>query len=117
MLSTAMALAIGSAHAWQTRPVVIAPPPSVQFQQTVQQQQTNNQLQQSQLQSQLRQSVADQARLPNANNPQAQKQADDADKAQRERDRAEQQALIDRQQAQSQLPRVVPNPPAASHDD
>lgn len=90
---------------------------NAQFQQTVQQQQTNSQLQQSQLQAQLRQNVADNARLPSANDKQAQKQADQAEQAQRDRDRAAQQDLLDRQRDASQLPRVVPNQPPPAHSN
>ena len=86
---------------------------AAQFQQTVQQQQTRDQLQKSQQQQQLRQDVSDNAKRPLANNPQAQQQINQADRAQQDRDRANQQALLDRQQNAARLPRVVPQPQPA----
>ena len=70
LLGIAVALLpFGNAFAWQSTrqppvPVVIAPPPAVQFQQTVQQQQVRDQLQKSQLQQQLHQGVTDNAKRP-----------------------------------------------------
>ncbi|OOG64797.1 hypothetical protein B0E46_05170 [Rhodanobacter sp. B04] len=83
---------------------------AAQFQQTVQQQQTRDQLQKSQQQQQLRQDVSDNAKLPLANNAQAQQQIRQADRAQQDRDRATQQDLLSRQQSAAGLPRVVPQP-------
>lgn len=89
---------------------------AAQFQQTVQQQQTRDQLQKSQQQQQLHQNVSDNAKLPLANNAQAQQQIQQADRAQQDRDRASQQDLLNRQQNTSDLPRVVPQsqPPTNS---
>jgi len=81
---------------------------SAQFQQTVQQQQTRDQLQKSQQQQQLHQNVSDNAKLPLANNTQAQQQIEQADRAQQDRDRAAQQDLLNRQQNAADLPRVLP---------
>ncbi|WP_449428906.1 hypothetical protein [Rhodanobacter umsongensis] len=81
---------------------------AAQFQQTVQQQQTRDQLQKSQQQQQLHQNVSDNAKLPLANNAQAQQQIQQADRAQQDRDRATRQDLLNRQQNAADLPRVVP---------
>ena len=111
---------IGFAGAWQstaqpaTRPQVIAPPPDTQFQQVVQQQQVRDQLQKSQLEQQLHQSVSDNAKAPSANDPLMLRQLDKADQAQRDRDRAAQQDAVNRYRDQSTLPRVVPQPAPAS---
>ncbi|WP_254423887.1 hypothetical protein [Rhodanobacter sp. C03] len=86
---------------------------SAQYQQTVQQQQTRDQLQKSQQQQQLHQDVSDNAKRPLANNPQAQQQMDQADRAQQDRDHATQQDLLNRQQNAADLPRVVPQPQPA----
>ena len=98
---------LGAACAWQqsgTQPVSS----SVRFQQDAQQQQVRDELQKSQLQQQLRQSVSDNAKRPVANDARAREQLDQADQAQRDRDRARQQDLIDREHAAADLPRVVP---------
>lgn len=92
----------------------MAPPPSVQFQQTVQQQQVRGQLQQSQLEQQLHQSVSDNAKRPSANDPNMQLQLQQADQAQRDRDRAAQQDAVDRYRARATLPRVIPQSAPAS---
>lgn len=81
----------------------------MQFEQTVQQQQVRDQLQQSQLEQQLRQSVSDNAKRPSANDPRMLQQLDQADRAQRDRDRAAQQDAIDRYRDRATLPRVIPN--------
>jgi preprotein translocase subunit SecF len=110
---------VGVACAWQStvqpvvRPVVVAPP-DAQFQQTVQQQQVRNQLQQSQLQQQLHQSVSDTAKTPSARNALASSQQEQADEAQRDRDRAAQQDAVDRYRARASLPRVIPQDAPAS---
>lgn len=112
-----LALALpGMAGAWQaTPPPVIRPvPASVQYQQTMQQQQTRDQLQKSQLEQQLHQSVSDNAKRPSANDARVQRQLDQADQAQRDRDRAYQQDLLDRERAAADLPRVVPQALPAS---
>lgn len=117
LLAGAIVLAIsGSALAWQSsKPTLVVPPPSnTQFQQTVQQQQLRDQLQKSQLQQQLHQSVSDMAKRPGSNAPGLQKQLRQADRAQDARDRAAQQDLIDRYQGQAALPHAVPQPATAS---
>lgn len=88
---------------------------AAQYQQTVQQQQTRDQLQKSQQQQQLRQNVSDNAKLPLANNSQAQQQIQQADRAQQDRDRAAQQDLLNRQQNAADLPRIVPQGQPASN--
>ncbi len=117
-------LPAGAVHAWQSPapllppppPLVFVPAPDAQFQQVVRLQQTTDQLQKSQLEQQLHQAVADQARLPSANNPALQQQLSNADQAQRNRDRAARQDLIDRYRSQATtLPRVIPeNAPVSS---
>jgi hypothetical protein len=82
---------LGVARAWQ----MTAPAASVQFRQTVSQQQVRDQLQKSQLEQQLRQSVADTAKRPHADDPRLLQQLEQADRAQRDRERARQQGLID----------------------
>ena len=74
----------------------IPPRPNLQFQQQVQQQQLRKEFRQSQIRGQLQQSVSDVARQPYANNPSSGQQFDRADDARRDRDRAQQQSLIDR---------------------
>ncbi|MFI4959761.1 MAG: hypothetical protein ACHP7C_11480 [Lysobacterales bacterium] len=113
LLTGVLALApLGVACAWQST----TQSSSAQFQQTTQQQQTRDQLQKSQLEQQLHQGVSDNAKRPLANNPEAQQQIDQADRAQQDRDRANQQALLDRQQNNAELPRVVPQSfPASAH--
>lgn len=108
---------IGLACAWQaTTPpanapappaVIVLPSPSVQFQQTVQQQQVRDQLQKSQLEQQLHQDVSDNAKRPHAGDPQLQQQLDQANRARQDRERAHQQDVLDRYQ-NAPLPRVVP---------
>jgi hypothetical protein len=104
--ATANALQAQTAPA--SRPVVVAPPPGVQFQQVVQQQQTRDQLQNSQLQQQLHQNVSDMAKRPSANDPQLQRQLNQADRAQQDRDRASQQAQLQRDADAARLPRAQP---------
>lgn len=102
---------LGAACAWQQsgkQPVIQPVPSSVRFQQDAQQQQVRDELQKSQLQQQLRQNVADNAKRPAANDARALQQLDQADQAQRDRDRARQQDLLDRERAAADLPRVVP---------
>lgn len=90
--------------------VIVAPPPALQFQQTVQQQQLRDQLQQRQLEQQLHQDVSDTSKRPLAGHPRTLRQLDQADRAQQERDRASQQDLLDRYRNAGSLPRVVPQP-------
>ena len=98
----------GVACAWQaTLQNRAAQSSSLQYQQAAQQQQTRDQLQKSQLQQQLRQSVTDNARRPNANDARTQRQQDEAERAQRARDYANQRDLLDRER-DATLPRVVP---------
>ncbi|MFC5435339.1 hypothetical protein ACFPME_02140 [Rhodanobacter umsongensis] len=105
LLAGVLALApLGAACAWQNR----AQASGQQYRQTAQQQQTRDQLQKSQLQQQLRQGVSDNARRPNATDARTQRQQDEADRAQRARDRANQQDLLDRERGAPVLPRVVP---------
>ncbi|HXS04919.1 MAG TPA: hypothetical protein VN731_10610 [Rhodanobacter sp.] len=107
---------VGFAGAWQSTaqppvrsPVVLPPPSDAQFQQAARQQQVSDQLQKSQLEQQLHQAVADQAKRPGAKDPVLQRQLDQADQAQHERDRAAQQDLVERYRNQAAaLPRVIP---------
>lgn len=122
LLFGALVLALpGVAGAWQSsKPPVIRPvPASVQFQQAAQLQHATDQLQKSQLQQQLHQSVSDVAKRPTASDVRSQQQLDAADQAQRDRDRARQQDLLDRERDASTLPRVVPKempaPPRSGH--
>ncbi|MDW2981433.1 MAG: hypothetical protein WBG81_12155 [Rhodanobacter sp.] len=116
LLAGVLALApLGAACAWQqpgTQPVIRPVPPSVRFQQDAQQQQVRDELQKSQLQQQLQQSVSDNAKRPMTDD--ARRQLEQADQAQRERERARQQDLIDRERAAADLPRVVPKTLPAS---
>lgn len=99
-------------------PVVIAPASDIRFQQAVQRQQVSNQLQQSQLEQQLRQGVSKNANRPTAAaDPKVQQQQDEAARAQLNRDRASQQDLLNQYRHTPVLPRVVPKdlpPPDAS---
>ena len=120
LLIGALALApLGVACAWQssTQPAIKpVQSSSLQFQQTAQQQQTRDQLQKSRLEQQLHQGVADNAKRPTASDPRSQQQLNDADRVQRDRDRANQQDLLDRERDAPALPRVVPKDlPAPSH--
>jgi len=113
---------VGFASAWQSTaqpaaraPVVLPPPSDAQFQQAARQQQVSDQLQKSQLEQQLHQSVADQARRPGAKDPALQRQLNQADQAQRDRDRAAQQDRVERYRNQAAaLPRVIPQDAPAS---
>jgi hypothetical protein len=121
LLASALAFApLGAACAWQqsgTQPVIRPVPPNVRFQQDAQQQQLRDELQKSQLQQQLHQSVSDNAKRPTAKDARARRQLDQADQAQRDRDRARQQDLLDRERDAANLPRVVPQAlPAPKHD-
>ncbi|WP_447735264.1 hypothetical protein [Rhodanobacter soli] len=111
---------LGAACAWQqsgTQPVIRPVPPNVRFQQDAQQQQLRDELQKSQLQQQLHQSVSDNAKRPTAKDARARRQLDQADEAQRDRDRARQQDLLDRERDAANLPRVVPQAlPAPKRD-
>lgn len=91
-------------------PVVIVAEPAVRFQQIVQQQQTRDQLQQGELEQQLRQGVTKNASRPTAADPKVQQQLDQAAQAQIDRDRARQQDLLNRNRQTPVLPRVVPKP-------
>lgn len=111
---------LGAACAWQqsgTQPVIRPVPPNVRFQQDAQQQQVRDELQKSQLQQQLQQSVSDNAKRPMANDARTREQLDQADQAQRDRDRARQQDLLDRERAAAELPRVVPQALPAPKQD
>jgi hypothetical protein len=113
LLIGALALApFGMACAWQSN----SQSAGQQFQQNAQQQQTRDQLQKSQLEQKLHQSVTDNAKRPTANNERIQQQMDAADAAHRERVRAAQQDLLDRERDAPALPRVVPkDSPAPAH--
>ena len=74
----------------------------------VRQQQLRDQVRQSELQQQLQQNVSDNAKRPGAKNKLLQRQLEQADQARHERDRAALRDLLDRQQAHSVLPRVIP---------
>ncbi|HWX67819.1 MAG TPA: hypothetical protein VNZ27_15485 [Rhodanobacter sp.] len=115
LLIGVLALApLATAGAWQS--TQSAQSAAQQFQQTAQQQQVSDQLQKSQLEQQLHQSVSDNAKRPTANDPRNQQQLDAADRAQRERDRASQQDLLNRERDAAKLPRVVPKDlPAPTH--
>jgi hypothetical protein len=115
----------GSACAWQAtpppikpaKPILIAPPPEVRFQQVVQQQKALDQLQQSQLEQQLHRDVSTNAQRPTSAAAKAQ-QHGQAEQAQLERDRARQQDLMDQYRLTPVLPRVVPKDlPAPDQDN
>jgi hypothetical protein len=123
LIGAAVLAPVGFAAAWQSTippsarsPVVLPPPSDAQFQQAARQQQVNDQLQKSQLEQQLHQSVADQAKRPGAKDPALQRQLDQADQAQHDRDRAARQDLVERYRNQAaSLPRVIPqDAPAAA---
>lgn len=78
---------------------VATPPPAVQFQQQMQQQQVRDQLQKRQLESSLRQAVSDQSRRDQADDALTRIQHEQADQARRDRERAAQQDLLKRQAA------------------
>ena len=86
-------------------------PSDVAFTESVKQQQLRKEFQQSQICGQLQQSVSNVARQPYMNNPSAGQQFDRADDARRDRDRAQQQSLIDRYWG---VP--VPPPPLPARD-
>jgi len=102
-------LPVSMASAWQvhTQPVVQPASSGAAFQQSMQQQQARDQLQKSQLQQQLQQGVADTAKRPLGDHPRTVEQLDQAQQAQRDRDRANLQDLANRKRDAS-LPRVVP---------
>jgi hypothetical protein len=91
------------------QPLILVPPPAaIQFQRSMQEQQLRDQLQQRQLENDLRRGVNERARqaLDPASRNRA--QLDQAAQAQQARDQAAQQALIDQYWGTSHLP-----PPAA----
>ncbi|BDU20882.1 hypothetical protein DYGSA30_23390 [Dyella sp. GSA-30] len=89
-------------------PRAIVPPASqYQYRQAQQQQQVTDQLQRQQQRQQLQQGIQNTARLPNANNPALLNQADNADKANQDRYRAQQQDLLDRYQNAATPPPVT----------
>ncbi|CAM5227392.1 hypothetical protein [Rhodanobacter lindaniclasticus] len=90
--------------------VTQAPKQNDAFRHAVRQQQLRDQIRQRELQQQLHQGVSDNAKRPGAKNELLQRQLDQADQAQRQRDRAALQDLFDQQQAHSVLPRVIPPP-------
>jgi hypothetical protein len=121
LLAGVLALApLGAACALQqsgAQPVIRPVPPSVRFQQDAQQQQVRDELQKSQLQQQLQRNVSDNAKRPMAKDARARRQLDQADEAQRDRDRARQQDLLDRERDAANLPRVVPQALPAPKQD
>jgi hypothetical protein len=110
-------LALGfasSACAWQStppppikpaKPVVISPRPDLRFQQVVQQQKARDQQQQSQLEQQLHNDVANNSRRPTATDAQVKQQRDQTTL---ERDQVQQQDLMNQYRQMQPLPRVVP---------
>ena len=113
VLAAAIALALpplAAASAWQStvQPANRPVSPSVRFQQAAQQHKLSDDLQKSQLQQQLRQSVSETAKRPSAQDARTREQLDHAEQAQRDRDRAAQQDLLDRARNAQPLPRVVP---------
>lgn len=91
-------------------PRAVLPPASqYQYRQAQQQQQVTDQLQKQQQRQQIQQSIQNTSRLPNANNPALLNQADNADKANQDRYRAQQQDLLNRyQNAATPLPVSAP---------
>jgi hypothetical protein len=90
-------------------PRTIVPPASqYQYRQAQQQQQVTDQLQRQQQRQQLQQSIQNTARLPNANNPALLNQTDNADKANQDRYRAQQQDLLNRYQNAATPPISAP---------
>jgi hypothetical protein len=77
------------------QPLILVPPPAaIQFQQSVQQQQLRDQLQQRQLESDLRRGVTERARQPLDPTSRNLTQLEQAAQAQQARDQAAQQALV-----------------------
>lgn len=77
------------------QPLILVPPPAaIQFQQSVQQQQLRDQMQQRQLESDLRRGVTERARQPLDPASRNRAQLDQAAQAQQARDWAAQQALV-----------------------
>jgi len=81
----------------------VRPAADVGFRQVVQQQKARDQLQKSQLQQQLHQSVSDTAKVPMSRNPQASERLDRAEQSQQDRDRANDKALLDREERAQDL--------------
>lgn len=91
------------------QPLILVPPPAaIQFQQSVQQQQLRDLLQQRQLESDLHRGVSEQARRALGPASPNRAQLDMAGQAQRARDQAAQQALVDQYWGTASLP-----PPAS----
>lgn len=90
-------------------PRIVTPTASqYQYYQAQQQQQVNDQLQKQQQRQQMQQSIQNTARLPNANNPALLNQTDNADKANQDRARVQQQDLLNRYQNVATPPPVAP---------
>jgi hypothetical protein len=120
LLTGAIALVpFGAASAWQSTTQSANRPasPSDRYQQNAQQQKLRDDLQKSQLQQQLHQSVSDTAKRPSANDARARAQLDSAEQAQRERDHAALQDLLNRERDTQPLPRVVPKALPKSEQD
>ena len=99
--------------------VLTPPPAAMQFRQSAQQQHLRDQLQKSQLESNLHQYVSDQSRRPASEDALTRAQAEQADQARRARDHAAQQDLLDRSTRLTAPPPVphlqpVPEPAPAS---
>lgn len=87
------------------QPMVLVPPPAaIQFQRSVQQQQLRDQLQQRQLESELRRNVSEQSRAPLDPASRNRAQLEQAEQAQRARDQAAQQSLLDQYQGAGMQP-------------
>jgi hypothetical protein len=99
-----------AAAAQPATPVIAPASPLPDYEQTARQQAVRDQLQKSQLERQLHQSVSDNARRPGASHANLQRQQDMADQAQRDRDRAAEQDQVGRYRDQAALPRVIPPP-------
>lgn len=112
-------LGAGQAFAQTPPPKPVAPPPKAaaprtvtptasqyQYQQAQQQQQVNDQVQKQQQRQQTQQSIQNTSRLPNANNPALLNQTDNADKANQDRSRVQQQDLLNRYQNATTPPPV-----------
>ena len=111
LVAACLLLPLGAAMAWQAvppprpvAPLLLQPPPQVQFQQMVQQQQVRDQLQKSELQQQLQQGVSDTAKRPLTADSPLRKQTDSADQARQDRERARQRDLLQRYQDAAAAP-------------
>ena len=94
-----------TAGAWQAQPapprpvIIVQPPASARFQQTVRENQLRDQLQKNQVEEQLRQTRADAMRRPYTASTVHAARLDQADQMQRDAYRARQQDLLNRYQS------------------